>query len=248
MRLRRWKGMHGGASPSGKVGPGRRSAAALLFAKSRRSGNSTVCRLARCDSGVERGCTGRPLGQNWPRPVQRGRAFFRQIASERKFHSLPSCAMRLRRWKRMNGGASPSGKVGPGRCSTAAVPFVKSRWNGNSPVCRLARCDSCSGRGCTRRIPLRQSWPRPAQRGRASFRQMALERRFPADIIRLSLKAVRRKVAQSSGAQLQECGKKFAIIGDMPSKRCFPWQKGQFCKEPKPFCRRRFPKSSFAAF
>ena len=100
--------------PSGKVGPGRRSAAALPFAKSRWNGNFPVCRLARCDSGVGRGCTGaRPIRQSWPRPMQHGRVSFRQIALERKFPGLPSCAMRFRRWKRMHGGASPSGKISP---------------------------------------------------------------------------------------------------------------------------------------
>ena len=97
-------------------------------------------------------------------------------------------------------GRALSGKVGLGRCSTAAFPFVKSRWNVNSPVYRLARCDSCSGRGCTGAHPHPAKFPRPAQYGRASFRQIALEWKFPADIIRLSPKPVRRKAAQRSGA------------------------------------------------
>ena len=103
-----------GRALSGKVGLGRCSTAAFPFVKSRWNVNSPVYRLARCDSGVGRGCTGaHPHPAKFPRPAQYGRASFRQIALERKFHGLPSCAMRFQRWKRMHGGASPPVKLAP---------------------------------------------------------------------------------------------------------------------------------------
>ena len=191
-------------------------------------------------------------------------------------------------------GRALSGKVGLGRCSTAAFPFVKSRWNVNSPVYRLARCDSCSGRGCTGAHPHPAKFPRPAQYGRASFRQIALERKFhglpscamrfqrwkrmhgapppaklaPAGAARprfFSPNCVGMEIprgyypafpktcekksrAKVWGRNCRNAVKKFAIIGDMPSKRRFPWQKANFARNRSPFADGASPKAVLLLF